>query len=187
MPDPNTPDNGGTPGDGDANPSSTPLTYESWLETLEDDKQQLLTEHTAGLKTALDDERTQRKTLASDLRDAVKAMKKSAGDETALAELTTSLGTLTEQLDETERKAQFYEAMAGKVSNVRLAFIAAQSAGLVDAKRGVDAESLQTQFPELFPGKQSGARGNAGDGAGSPPPVATSMTALIRKGAGVQP
>lgn len=131
-----------------------------------------------GLKTSLDSERTQRAELAKQLKDLLPKAEKGS-------ELEKLIGDATTKLEEAERRATFFEE-AGKpdvgCQNARLAYLAAQTDGLIDQKGRVNWEALKTSYPELF--RKTIPAGNAGNGAGTPPPAAKSMNDFIRRAAG---
>ena len=163
---------GGTP---------APLTFEDWLGQQGDDIKALLEGHTKGLKSALETERAQRSKFERELRDAAKKLEKDSDARKSLEEQADRLQVL-------EKQAGFYDAAhAAGVTNLRLAYLAAQDAGLVNERGTCDFARLKADFPQLFgaePGK--GAPGNAGAGTQSPPQKAD-MNTFIRTAAGRRP
>ncbi len=153
------------------------LTWEGVLGTLTEEQQGLHAAHTAGLKSALDSERGQRRDLAAQLKEATKGLEEGSDARTRLEEATAAL-------ELAERKVGFAEeAVKAGVVNVRLAWLAAEEAGVFDRRGNVDWEALRGGFPELF-GKKAAPAGNAGAGTGGDPPGAADMNAFIRRSAG---
>lgn len=154
-----------TPTDGE-----TP-TFESWLDSQDESVKGLIDGHVKGLKSALDNERTQRSDLARQLREV-----------TTKAEKESEL--VSAQLEAAERRAAFYED-AGRpeigCSNPKAALALAQAEGLFDKGGRVDWDALKAAAPELF--RPRVPQGNAGVGTGSPPPATNSMNDFIRAAA----
>jgi len=159
--------------DGDA------LTFDGWYGGLAEDVKGLLDGHVSGLKSALTDERNQRKELAKQLKEASGKLEQGS-------EARKSLDALTANLDEATSRADFYEAasVAG-VKNLKLAYLAAKDGGLI-ANGRIDFEALKTAAPELF-GAVRPPAGNAGSGAGQEGAPAKSMNGFIRAAAGRRP
>lgn len=158
--------------------TEAPLTWEAWVEAQDDSVKGLIDGHVKGLKSALDNERTQRGDLAKQLRDVTAKAEKGSELESALTEVSA-------QLEAAERRAAFYED-AGRpeigCSNPKAAFALAQAEDLFDRRGQVDWDALKTAAPELF--RTHVPQGNAGAGTGSPPPAASSMNDFIRRAAG---
>ncbi len=156
-------------------------TFDSWLQGQPDEIKGLISAHTAGLKSALDSERSQRKDLAKALKDATKDLE--TGTEARKA-----LEGLTAKLENQEKQLAFYDAAtAAGVSNLRLAWIAAREAGAVDKAGNVNMETLKKEYPELFKRTPPLPPGNAGAGAnGQRPGQSGGMDSLIRQVAGVR-
>lgn len=170
-------DQGGTPnGNGGTPNSENELTFDSWFSTQNETIQGLITGNVNGLKSALDTERTQRKDLAKALKDATKELESGTDARKALE-------NISSQLEATEQRLAFVESMAGQVSNVKLAWLAAQEIGAIDRTGAVNVETLKAMYPELFVKKILPA-GNAGNGAGGQAPSGQGMNAFIRKAAG---
>lgn len=155
------------------------MDFDTWLAEQTDEVKGLVAGHIDGLKSALDSERSTRKSLEKDLRTAVSQAEAGSEMQKRLQEMERSLSSTT-------TKADFFQAahQAG-AKNLSLAFLAAQEAGLVGESGAVDFDKLKTGFPELFAEKVR-VPGNAGEGMGNPPPAGkTSMDDLIRQQAGV--
>lgn len=168
---------GGTPGENGGTPNDDgELTFESWFSGQDETIQGLITGNVNGLKSALETERQQRKELAKALKDATKELDEGTKARSALEELSS-------KLDATEQRLAFAESMAGQVSNVKLAWLAALEIGAIDRTGRVNVETLKASYPELFVKKQRPA-GNAGDGAGGQAPSGKGMNAFIRTAAG---
>ena len=154
-----TTDNKNTAGETD---DSTPATWDKFLETQSPEVRKLHDDNTAGLKNALTSERQQRKDLEAQLREA--AAKAEEGSE--------AKKLLTEQADTLqglEDQAAFYDdAHTQGVTNLKLAWMAAQETDAFDRKGNVNWELLKTQFPELF-SKSTVPPGDAGRGTQGPP------------------
>jgi hypothetical protein len=158
---------------GDAGPG---LTFDGWYDGLEEMHKVLVDSHIGGLKSALTDERNQRKDLAKQLRDASGKLEQGS-------EARNGLEAMTANLDEATQRADFYEAAVGAgVKNLKLAYLAAKADGLITNGR-IDFDSLKTTAPELF-GATRPPVGNAGAGAGQVGAPAQSMNAFIRAAAG---
>lgn len=156
----------------------TPASFEAWLTAQDETVKGLITSHTTGLKSALDSERESRKGLERQLREAAK--KADAGSE-AQKQLT----EMADRLTGTERRIAAYDALsAAGCANLKLAWLAAQDAGLVDGQGSVSVERLKAQFPELFKQGTPAPRGNAGSGAGQGGAPKQDMNAFIRQAAG---
>ncbi len=179
----NTGGQGGTPGqagdqqDGQQNQNNAPVTFDSWITSQDEQVKTLVNGHITGLKSALDSEREARKSFETQLRDAAKKAEKGSESEQRLTQM-------ADQLAGAERQAKFYElANAAGVTNLRLAWIAAQEAKLIDGQGNVNIETMKGQFPELFKGPPA-PKGNAGSGAGQVGSAAPNMNTFIRQAAG---
>lgn len=157
-----------------------PATWEQWLERADEPTRALYEQHTAGLKSALIDERRQRGDLAAQLREAVKG-------EGLSAQLKADLETALRHSEEAEQRASFFEeSLVQGVANARLAYLAAREIEAVDKKGRVNWDALKSAFPELFKPKSTPPPpGNAGAGTQAPPPVG-GMNDFIRRAAGRQ-
>lgn len=174
---------GGTPGAqgdsanaGDDGAQNAP-TFETWYAGLDAATKALIDGNTAGLKTALSSERTQRQELARQIADA----QKGAGKDTDLAK---QLAAVQNTLALTERRANFNEeAMRPDVGcvNVKVAWALAQAEDLFDRQGRPDWNALKAAAPELF--RRAGA-GSADGGAGNNQTPKVGMNEMIRRAAG---
>lgn len=154
----------------------TPETFDGWLGKQDEATRALIDKHTSGLKSSLDTERADRKSLAAQLRAL-----QSEGDPVALrAQLSEVQATLAEQ----EARATFAEeAHAQGVANIKLAYLAAKDAGVL-GKREQWAR-LSEIAPELF-AKKGAPPAAAGHGSGASPTGAPTMNDFIRGRTGAQ-
>lgn len=136
-----------------------PVTFEAVYKALPESQRGAIDGHIGGLKSALLDERNGRKELEKQLR----ALSKTAEEGSVLRG---QLDKLAEEQAATGAKAAFFEAAhEAQVKNLRLAWLAAQDYGLVDAKSGeADFAKLRQMAPELFVTKVT-PTANAGNGA----------------------
>jgi hypothetical protein len=120
------------------------LTSSKWLESLDEKSRGFYNETTQGLKRALDSERSERKEIEKKLHDlAAKAEKGS--------EMESKLSAVAAQFETEGRKSRFYEQAASKgVSNLRLAWVAANDGEMLTRSGDVDFEALKKHHPELF-------------------------------------
>ena len=161
---------------GNDQPSETPASFDEWIKAQGDDVQDLFDDHVSGLRSALETERTERKALAKQIKDLGKQAEEGS-------ELRQQLTNLTTALESVQRRTAFYESAPGDVANLKLAYLAASDAGMVDDD-GVDWQAMRQRFPELFKRAVVPA-GNAGSGAGqngAQPPH--TMNNFIRAAAG---
>lgn len=99
--------------------------------------------HTKGLQSALQGERTARKQIETQLRDAAAAAEKGSKAEAQLAEI-------ANKLTEADRRARFAEGASGKLTDVGLAYIAAQRANLFAEDGTANLDKLKELHPALF-------------------------------------
>ena len=153
------------------------LQFDAWIKDQPEPVKQLLDARTAGLKSALASERDAHSALEKQVRElAAKATK----DSDAQVQLT----KLADEMSETNRKAEFYEAAhAAGVANLKLAYLAATQDGLFDKRGGVNFEAMKQTYPELFGGRKP-PEANPGSGTGNQPPTAATMNDFIRAAAG---
>ncbi len=154
--------------------SNQPVAFDSWLNEQPDDIKGLISTHTANLKSALESERSSR-------RELEKQIKRIARTSEEGSELRQQLDRISGELSTTSQRADFYdEAHKQGVKNLRLSYLAAKEAGLVDDRGRCDFGQLKTQFPELFAEVRKQAPTNTGAGAGTPPTPAQTMNDIIR-------
>jgi hypothetical protein len=153
------------------------VTFEGWLGEQPEEVRGLIDGHIAGLKSALQDEREQRKALAKQLREATKKLEEGS-------EAREALEGLTANLEDASRRAEFYETVGNAgVTNLKLAWIVAREANLIDGQGNVNLSALKEQFPELFK-PSTPPKGNAGSGVGQEGTPTKGMNSFIRRAAG---
>jgi hypothetical protein len=162
-------------GDQQAQTAGETPDFEAWLAEQDEGIRTAYAAHTGKLKGALQEERETRKQLAKQLADVSK--KAEAGSATQ-----EELARLSGQFETVNRKATFYESAPGDVRNLRLAWLAATDANLVDKDGDVDWAKLRANAPELF-GKAPPPP-HAGNGAGQTGQGAQDMNLIIRRSAG---
>jgi hypothetical protein len=151
-------------------------TFEVWLEKQPDVLKGLYETHTKGLTTALETERKDRKDLEKQLRDLAKKAGEGTEAQRALTEQADKLSSMSQQTE------FFDKAHTAGVKNLKLAFLAAKEASLVDDKGGCDFAKLKAAYPELFAATPPGNAGNGQQGGQQQ----FSMNDLIRQKAGRQ-
>ena len=159
-------------------PAGDAVTFEGWYKTLDTTAQGLVDDHIDGLKSALNAERNERKGVEKRLRELAKQAEGGQDIQAQLQQMTEAMAAANSQ-------AAFFEAAhAANVRNLRLAWLAATDAGLVDKKTGaVDFGELRKVAPEVFaartiPPADAGA-GSQQNGVGRP-----SMNDFLRTAAG---
>lgn len=152
---------------------------EKWLGTQPEHVRVALEDNVAGLKSALKSERDGNKKMS----DQLKALSKTA---TEGSELKAQLDKLSGELADERIKNQFYlDAATAKVTNVKLAWLAAKSEELIDSRGNVDFKALRESNPELFAAvKAAVPPGNQGNGVGQEGAKQASMNNFIRAGTG---
>lgn len=175
-----TPESGGQQqtGQGQQQGGGGTPTFDDWLGGQSADIRTLIEGHTAGLRSALQSEREQRRQFERELREAASQLEQGSAARTRLEEI-------NQNLDTAERRAAFYEsAHASGVTNLALAWLAVQQDPEMSDRRGnVDMARLREKFPELF-GRQAAPAGNAGSGTQTAPASGASMNNFIRAAAG---
>jgi hypothetical protein len=165
---------------GQQQPNSTALSYETWISAQPDEVRKLLDSHTSGLKSALTSERERNKTLEKDLRDAASKVDKGSEAEKKLT-------ALADQVTEANQKTSFYEgAVVAGVNNLKLAWMAAKSDDLFKRDGSVDFDTMKKSYPELFGGSIAARSNNGGAGNNGQQPHKGGMNDYIRRAAGKQ-
>jgi hypothetical protein len=171
----------GKGGAGDGKSTTTYETFDAFLDAQPDEVKALIDGHTKGLKSALETERGERKRFEKDLRDAAKKLEKGSDERQ-------NLEGLADRLNKEQRRADFFDlAHNAGVTNLRLAWIAAQEAELIpDTVSRTDFDKIKERFPELFAAKEKPKtpKANAGDGTGTEQKPAGGMNAFIRAASG---
>ena len=161
----------------------SPETWEAWLATQDETVRTAVTPlyeaHTQGLRSALESERQERRTLAKKLTEATQQME-------AGSQARAQLEQATAQLTEAQRRADFFDDAArpevGCV-NPRLAYLAAVDNQAFDSRGNPDWKTLKERFPELFrSATQRAPAANAGAGSQAPKPF--DMNVALRSAAG---
>lgn len=157
----------------------TPQSFDEWLKGQPEAITKLYEGHTDGLRSALQKERDNNKTLTKQLKDL--GGKLEEGSEARKA-----LDGITEKLEAEQGRADFYEeAVKQGVVDLKLAWLAIQADADELVRRGrVDFVALKEQHPNLFAQQQPASRGNAGAGAGQEPGGTKDMNNYIRQAAG---
>lgn len=156
----------------------TPASFDTWLGAQPDDVRARIEENISGLKSALTAEREANREREKELRDlAAKAEKGSLAQK--------ELERLADQLAESDRRADFYEAAQREgVTNMRLAYTVAVQDELFDRRGNPQFDEMRTAYPELFVAQQAAPAGHAGAGTQKPPATKVSMNDFIRRAAG---
>lgn len=165
---------GGTPNPNGQQPDS-PATFDTWLGSQDATVKGLIDGHVTGLKSALESERNERKTLSKQIAELKGKAEKGS-------ELEQQLTTLSSQLEAQSTKAAFYESAPADVANMKLAWMAAQD-GYIGKGGLVDWNGLKSAFPELFR-KQVTPPANAGNGRNQQGGNQPNMNDFIRKASG---
>ena len=185
MPDNNTTAPGGqdaAPG-GQGNVSQQPAqgaaNWESVLAGLPEEAKGLYEQHISGLKNAFEGEKERRRELSERLQEATSQLE-------AGSKARDQLEQLQQQLEETQRKADFATEASGQgVSNVKLAYLAAQEFETFDRRGNVQWDALREAAPELF-AQQPAPRGNAGNGTQAPGNRPPDIDSIIRAKVGIR-
>lgn len=152
---------------------------EKWLEAQPEHVRVALEGNVGGLKTALKSERLRGDGLEKKIREFSKAAAEGS-------ELKAQLDKLSGELADERIKNQFYlDAATAKVTNVKLAWLAAKAEELIDNRGNVDFKALRESNPELFAAvKPPVPPGNQGNGVGQEGAKQQSMNNYIRAGTG---
>lgn len=158
--------------------SNGEFSFETWLGEQPEHVKKGYESHTAGLKSTLEKERSDRKEFARLLKELTPKAEKGS-------ELEKALGETSTRLEQTERKLAFVEEASKPeigCSNARAAFLVAEADGLFKRSGEPDWAAIKAAAPELFGRKAP--PGNAGSGNGSPPVGKADMNTAIRQMAG---
>lgn len=150
-----------------ATQGGTPETWQAWLEAQPEDQRTRITtlheSHTQGLRSALDNERAQRREFEKQLRDLQPKVEKGSA-------LETQINTITAKLDSANRRAEFVEEAVKPeigIVDLKLAWLTvnAEPDTYLDKRGRVDFALLKQNHPALFK-SAAPPRANAGNGAG---------------------
>ncbi len=176
-----TPDAGSAGGNGAAggtpDAANNAPTFETWYAGLDATTKGLVDNNTHGLKTALEAERNERKTLAGQIANLQKSAEKGSDLEKQLTDLQNTLTA-------TERRAAFVEdAIRPEIGcvNVKAAYALAVADDLFDRQGRPDWNALKQAAPELF---RKPGPGSADGGAGQGQRQSVGMNEMIRRAAG---
>lgn len=157
-----------------------PRTWDAVLDALPAQDKQLYEQHTSGLKSALDNERRERRGLETQIRDLAGKAEKGSEAKKALDEMSAQLATASERADFFEEGARPEIGCTG----LQLAWLAIRERRDDFVKRGrVDWASFKAAYPQLFASPAAPPPGHAGTNTQAQP-VATTMNTLIRRAAG---
>jgi hypothetical protein len=153
----------------------TPESFDKWISAQPETIRGLFDSHIDGLKSALEGERTTRKTAEKELR-------KLSALATDGSELKTQLERMAADAEVAEKKATFYaDAHEAGVKNLRVAWAAAKELGTHTRSGDVDFAKLKEVAPELFASTKTPVPpANAGNGAGQQGVVKAGMNDFIR-------
>ncbi len=158
-----------TPANGET-PQNEQLNFDAWIASQTDPIQGLITEHTQGLRSALETERQQRKDLTKQIKDLT-------GKLDANSDAAKQLGELSSNLDTAQKRADFYEAAtAAGCIKLKPAYLVAQADNLT-------IDQVKNQYPELFVQARPTST-HAGNGTNTSPPSTTTMNDFIRRASG---
>lgn len=136
------------------------VTFDNWIAEQPDDVRALYEAHTNGLRSALKAERETAKQFRKELDQAIKASSKDSDARAALTQMQRQLAARDAQL-------AAYDALSGAgASNLKLAYLAASSDGLIGDDGTLQLDTLRETYPELFGAKAPA--GNAGNGTQTP-------------------
>lgn len=164
----------------------TPETWDAWLQAQPEAQRPTITslyeKQTAGLKSALNDERTQRKEFEKQLRDAAGKLEKGS-------EAEKQVNQLADQLAASERRADFYEAAAKPeigLTGAKAAWVLmnAEADRYFDRKGNPNFDLLKQEHPYLFGQVKPVPKGNQGNGTQGSAAGTSSINDDIRRAAG---
>lgn len=165
---------------------AAPDSWDAWLATQPDEQRttisSLYEKQTAGLKSALDNERQQRKDFEKQARELAKTAEKGSDAEKQLTQF-------ADQLTAAERRADFYEAAAKPeigLVGVKAAWVLmnAEADRYFDRKGNPNFDLLKQEHPYLFGLAKTTPKGNQGNGTNGQTPAGQSINDMIRNAAG---
>lgn len=157
-------------------------TFEEYLGSVDDKTRELYEKHTAGLKSALEKEREERKSLSDRIKEIAPKAEKGSELESRLAETLKMLEDAEKRNLETDRRAKFIEqAIRPEIgcSNVNAAYKIALADNLFDKNGDPIWPELKKNAPELFRSKVTDAGKNSKVDSND-------MNSIIRSVAGYQ-
>lgn len=161
----------------DSNETTT-FDFDAWLGEQPEQVRSGIDSHTAGLKSALQQEREQRK-------DAIKQLRDMTGKAEQGSELAKQLAEMTTRAEQAEQRTAFFED-AGRAeiacNNPRAAYLIASADGMFTKRGEPDWAAIKAAAPELFGRKTP--PGNAGSGNGNQVQPGKDMNNFIRTSAG---
>lgn len=153
------------------------LIFDNWLNKQPVQVQELVARQQKALRDALVDERNQRKQLTKQIGALQKKAETGAVNGKELREL-------RQTLEETQRKAKFYESLPSDLTNPKLAYAAADMNGWLGNNGAADWDTIRKEMPELFR-RITVPTANAGAGAKQAgTQTEPSMNAFIRAALG---
>lgn len=187
-----TPNPAGTPApngqppapQGEQAADETPASFDAYLETQPEPIKALYTSHTAGLKSALENERKANREHERQIREL-------AGKADKGSEAQQQLNALADQLASANRAADFYKEAARPelgLADAEAAWLIvnAKADDFIDKRGNVNFTLLKERHPGLFARTTPppAPRGNAGSGVGGNTP-SQNMNDYIRRAAGL--
>lgn len=169
------------PAENDQEPEA--LTWDDWYDEQPEDVRGLLEDHTKGLKSALEKERDQAKTLSKQLKGLSGKLEEGSAEREQLE-------ALTSEIEAANARADFYEQASDPaigLVDAKAAWVLIQADPDTYTRRGKpDFAALKEAHPGLFSQAAPTPRGNAGSGARKPSPTAANpnqaMNDFIRGG-----
>jgi len=156
--------------------------FEEFVNTLDEQKKELYSNHISGLKNALKNEKENRRKLAEQVKALSPAVEKGSELERKLAETAKLLEEAEQRSTEYNRRATFAEQAIRpgvNCSNIKAAYALAVSEGLFDEDNSPKWKELQKLAPELFRATKQTNAGNTEKSDSS------DINAAIRRAAGI--
>lgn len=168
-------------GAADGSPAKPEPTFETWLPEQPEQVRGMIEGHVRGLRSALDGLKATREEQAKQLAALAKKAEKGSEAEKALTEAATAAKAA-------ESRATFYVlAHSAGVSDLELAYLAAERDRLIREDGSADLVALKAKHPSLF-ATPAGKPGAANAGAGTKvAPTAGSMNDFLRAATGRKP